>query len=193
MAVKQFSTGEVLTSSDTNTFLANSGLVYVKGQTIGNGVSSQLISGCFNSTYDAYRVVISNMTMSNTTGGSFIYAKMHDGTNPASSAYNYAIPRVDLANGAVSATYGRSQTTGVVVGSGTGDRFGTSFDVINPFVIYHTIFAGLTISNDTNGYAGAGSGMHQASTSYTSLQIIPSIGTITGGTIIVYGYRYGTT
>ena len=193
MAVKTFTTAEVLTSSDTNTYLANSGLVYVKGQTIGTGVSSQLISSCFNSTFDGYRVIIANMTMSNTTQGTAIYAKMHDGTNPASSAYNYAIPRVDLANGTVSALYGRTQTTGVPVGTGTGDKFAATFDVLNPFIASHTIFGGLTISNDTTGYAGAGSGMHQASTSYTSLQIIPSAGTITGGTIIVYGYRYGTT
>jgi hypothetical protein len=133
------------------------------------------------------------MTMSSTIQSTAIYAKMHDGTNPASSAYNYAIPRVDLANGTISAAYGRSQTTGVIIGTGTGDKFGVAIDVINPFIASHTIFGGLTISNDTSGYSGAGSGMHQASTSYTSLQIIPSAGTITGGTIIVYGYRYGTT
>ena len=193
MAIKTFTTGEVLTAADTNTYLANSGLTYVKSQLIGTGVASQVITTCFNGTYDAYRVVISNMTMSSTAQGTSVYAKMHDGTNPASSAYNYGIPRVDLANGAVSAKYGSSQTTGVVIGSGTGDKFATSFDVLNPFIASHTIFGGLTISNDTSGYAGIGAGMHQASTSYTSLQIIPSTGTITGGTIIVYGYRYGTT
>jgi hypothetical protein len=193
MAIKTFTTGEVLTAADTNTYLANSGLVYVKGQTIGTGVSSQLISACFNGTFDAYRVVISGMTMSSTSQGTTVFAKMHDGTNPASSAYNYGIIRVDLANGNVSAQYGRSQTTGVSIGTGTGDKFASSFDVLNPFLASHTIFSGLTIANDTTGYSGAGSGQHQASTSYTSLQIIPSAGTITGGTIIVYGYRYGTT
>lgn len=137
--------------------------------------------------------MLSNVTMSSTSYSNVVYAKMHDGTNPANTAYNYGIPRVDLASGAVSATYGRSQTTGVVIGTGTGDRFGTSFDVIDPYLAYHTIFAGLTTSNDTSGYAGAGSGMHQISTGYTGLQVIVGSGTMTGGTIIVYGYRYGTT
>ena len=193
MAVKTFTAGEVLIASDTNTYLANSGLVYVKGQTIGTGVTSQLISSVFSGTYDSYRVVISGMQMSSTAQGTLVYAKMHDGTNPANSAYNYAIPRVDYSTGLVSARYGASQTTGVVVGSGTGDRFGTSFDVMNPFIAFHTIFGGLTISNDTTGYAGSGAGMHQLSTAYSSLQILVSTGTMTGGTIIVYGYRYGTT
>jgi hypothetical protein len=40
MAIKTFTTGEVLTASDTNTYLANSGLVYVKSQTIGSGVTA---------------------------------------------------------------------------------------------------------------------------------------------------------
>jgi hypothetical protein len=30
MAIKTFTTGEVLTASDTNTYLANAGLVFVK-------------------------------------------------------------------------------------------------------------------------------------------------------------------
>jgi hypothetical protein len=192
MAVKTF-TNETLSASDTNAYLANSGLVYVKGQTIGNGVTSQVISSCFSGTYDAYRVVISNMIMSDTTYGNNVRVKMHDGTNPASSAYNYGIIRVDLSNGVVSAQYGRSQTTGVIVGTGTGDKFGIGFDVINPNIASHTLFNGIGNCNDTTGYAGSGSGMHQASTSYTGLQLLVNSGTMTGGTIIVYGYRYGTT
>ena len=195
MAIKTFTSGEVLTAADTNSYLANSGLVYVKGQVIGNGVTAQVISGCFNGTYDSYRVVVSNMTMSSTSRATNIFVKMHDGTNPNSSAaYNYGIPVVDLANAAVSGFAGRLQTTGMLVGNGTGDKFATSFDIMNPYIATHTIFGGLTISNDSGGYAGAGSGMHQLSTGYTGLQIIVSGGaTMTGGTIIVYGYRYGTT
>jgi hypothetical protein len=194
MAIKTFTTGEVLTAADTNTYLANSGLVYVKGQSIGAGVTAQVVSNCFNNTYDAYRVVISNVTMSNTSSGANMWLKMHDGTNPNSSAaYNWGIAVVDLANGAYSGYAGRLLTTGMLVGTGTGDKFGTTFDVTNPYIASHTIFGGLTISQDSGGYAGSGAGMHQLSTSYSGLQIAPSTGTITGGTIIVYGYRYGTT
>ena len=58
MAIKTFTTGEVLTASDTNTYLANAGLVYVTSATIGTAVSSVTVSNCFSSTYDAYRIVI---------------------------------------------------------------------------------------------------------------------------------------
>ena len=193
MAVKTFTTAEVLTSSDTNTYLANSGLVYVKGQTIGTGVTSQLISGCFSATYDAYRVVITNMTMSSTAYSTSVFAKMHTGSAAASSAYNYGIAQVDMAAGTVSANKQLSGTNGVFIGGGTGDKFGTSFDVINPFIATHTLFPVISVTADTSGYSGSGAGMHQISTAYSSLQILVSTGTMTGGTIIVYGYRYGTT
>jgi hypothetical protein len=58
MAIKTFSSGAVLTASDTNTYLANSGLVYVTEATIGNAVSSVTVSNAFNSTYDAYKIII---------------------------------------------------------------------------------------------------------------------------------------
>ena len=58
MAIKTFTTGEVLTAADTNTYLANSGLVLVKSQTIGTGVASVTISDAFSTTYDNYRITI---------------------------------------------------------------------------------------------------------------------------------------
>ena len=193
MAVKTFTSGEVLTAADTNTYLNNGGLVYVKGQTIGTGVTSQLITSVFSSTFDSYRVVISGMTMSSSAYTTNVFAKMHDGTTTANTNYNYGIARVDMAAGTVSAYNAALGTAGVQVGVGSGDKFGTTFDVINPFIASHTIFNNLSVSSPSTGYSGSGAGMHQTSTAYPSLTILVSTGTMTGGTIIVYGYRYGTT
>ena len=60
MAIKTFTTGEVLTASDTNTYLANSGLVYVKQQTVGSGVTSVTVTDAFSATYDNYKIIYSN-------------------------------------------------------------------------------------------------------------------------------------
>ena len=60
MAIKTFTTGEVLTAADTNTYLANSGLVFVKQQTIGSGVSSVAVSDAFSATYDNYLITVSD-------------------------------------------------------------------------------------------------------------------------------------
>ena len=58
MAIKTFTAGEVLNASDTNTYLANSGLVYIKQQTIGNLVPSVTVTDAFSADYDNYRVIV---------------------------------------------------------------------------------------------------------------------------------------
>lgn len=203
MAIKTFSTGEVLTASDTNTYLANAGLVAVTPSAVTNGtivsgtasatansaVSSIVLKDVFNSTYDSYRVVISNLTMSSTAAGTVIYCKMHDGTNPASTNYNYAFARIDIAATTVAGTTAALGTNGVIVGYGTGDKFGTAFDVVNPNLATHTLFPQISGVNASTGYMYQGAGMHQTSTAYTALQFAPSTGTITGGVFTVYGYR----
>jgi hypothetical protein len=61
MAIKTFTTGEVLTASDTNTYLANSGLVYIKSQTIREQLQVFRMTVAFSSdTYDNYKILICN-------------------------------------------------------------------------------------------------------------------------------------
>jgi len=58
MAIKTFTTGEVLTASDTNTYLANAGLVHIKTATVTNATDSGTTwRSVFNGTYDSYRIV----------------------------------------------------------------------------------------------------------------------------------------
>ena len=204
MAIKTFTTGEVLTASDTNTYLANAGLVAVTPSAVTNGTiisgtasatvnatqSTVVLKDVFSSTFDSYRVVISNLTMSSTAAGTIIYAKMHDGTNPASTNYNWAFSRIDIAATTVAGVTNALGTNGILVGYGTGDKFGTTFDVVNPNLATHTIFPQVSGVNVSTGYIYIGAGMHQTSTAYTSLQLaISGANTMTGGTITVYGYR----
>jgi hypothetical protein len=114
--------------------------------------------------------------------------KMHDGTNPANTNYNYGIARVDMAAGTVSGTSAALGVNGIIIGVGTGSKFGTSFDVINPNFAANTIFPNISLTPISTGSTGMGAGLHQTATSYTALQILPSTGTLTGGTIAVYGY-----
>ena len=147
--------------------------------------------GAFTGTYDAYKIFLTNVTMSSTAAGTSMWMRMHDGTNPNAANYNYGIPRVDLAAGTVSSFFAAAGTNGILIGTGTGDKFGTNFDVTNPFFATHTIFTGISVSQITTGYTGAGAGMHQSSVSYPAFDIRPSTGTLTGGTIRIYGYNNG--
>jgi hypothetical protein len=189
MAVKTFTTGEVLTAADTNTYLANAGLDYVKSQTIGSAVSTVTVSSAFASTWNAYRIVLNNVTMSSNTSGTTMWLKMHDGTNPVSSNYVYAFTRIDIAAATSAAITANLGINGIFIGRGTGDKFGTSVDVLMPNLATHTLFPDLSGLNVSTGYIYKGAGMHQSSTAYTAFQIYPDSGTLTGGTITVYGYR----
>jgi hypothetical protein len=185
MPVPVFSVGEVLTATNMNQV----GLWLVKTQTIGSAVSSQVVSGAFSSTYDSYRIVISNVTMSNTASTTVMFFRMHDGTNPAITNYNDGFARIDIAATTVAGVTSQLGINGVRIGYGTGDKFGTTFDVVNPNLATHTLFPQLSGLNVSTGYMYIGAGMHQTSVAYTGFDIRPSTGTMTGGTIRVYGYR----
>lgn len=165
------------------------GLVLIKSQTVGSTVSSQVVSDVFSANYESYRVVISNVTMSSTSSGTVVYCKLHDGTNPANSNYNDSFARIDIAATTVAGVTSNLGTNGVTIGRGVGDKFGTAFDMVMPALATHTIFPQLSAVNVSTGYIYIGAGMHQTSTAYTGFQIAPSTGTLTGGTIRVYGYR----
>ena len=66
MAYKLF-TSEVLTSADTNTYLANSMATFVNQTTITAGASTVTVSNCFTSAYDRYKIVIA--TSASAAGG----------------------------------------------------------------------------------------------------------------------------
>jgi len=180
MAIKTFTTGEVLTASDTNTYLANSGLVYIKQQTVGNAVASVTVSSAFSTDFDNYKIIYSGGTGSTastiqlnlgttTTGyyGTLIYGTTA-GVGPTLVAYNNS-----------------SQWTHIAGGSSTG--IGADFDLIAPFLAVRTRLANATYQDDSA--VGTTNGFLANTTSYTSFIFTPTVGTLTGGIIYVYGYR----
>ena len=56
-----YSSGDVLTAADLN---ASSGLVFIKSQTIGSGVSSVTVTNVFSSTFENYKVVTTGIAAS---------------------------------------------------------------------------------------------------------------------------------
>ena len=72
--------------------------------------------------------------------------------------------------------------------AGNGDTGGSviHIDVMNPFLAQNTKTLSFQSSNSDGGPAVS---LLQNTTSYTSFTILPSTGTMTGGTITVYGYR----
>lgn len=181
MAVKTFGS-EILTSGDVNTYLANSGLVYVTSQTIGSGVSSVTVSNAFNSTYDNYRVIVSGSQFSATdTTLSFKFE------NGGLTTY-YSSGQYVLFTGAGN---GFSSNNGTAAGIGVGitSNYSSSAlvaDVFSPFLAAYTVAIGQSVGSS---YVANYQGVMKTATSYSQLIVLPASGTMTGGVITVYGYR----
>jgi hypothetical protein len=176
MAVKTF-TSEVLTSADTNTYLANSGLVYIKEQVIGTAVASVTVTNAFSSTYDNYKIIVS--------GGA--------GSTPQAIAMRLGASTTGYYQGLSYVTYATGVgTNGGVnnganwsyVGESSANMQTVDLDILSPFNAYYTRMGGFYLGT----VAGTVAGYHGVATSYTDFTLIVS-GTMTGGTITIFGYR----
>jgi hypothetical protein len=181
MAIKTFTDSTSLPASDINTYLANSGLVFVKSQTTGVGVATVTVSDAFSATYDNYKIVINGGSASGTQPFRVQMGATTTGYYGALVYGNYATTGVASAtmnNGALW-VYTGTTPTGLV---------GAMFELQNPFL------AGITTItapyyDATN--AGHLSGYLADNTSYTAFTLSPNAGTITSCVITVYGYRKG--
>lgn len=198
MAIKTFTTGEVLTASDTNTYLANSGLVAVVPTSVsGSGValanatvtitaaSTASIIGCFTSQYTNYLAVY-NFTATS----SYLRMKLRTASADVSTGYGTTNAFVNdnsttlgfLNSGAVSWNDTRWLISQNVQSYGTMTLF-------NPQIAATTFLQNdNTAISSTNSLRLFGAGRNTGTDICTGLTIFPDSGTFTG-TITVYGYR----
>jgi hypothetical protein len=183
MAIKTFTTGEVLTASDTNTYLANSGLVYVGAGTLSLTTSATNVTGVFSSTYKQYRVLL-NITARSTTNR--VDMRYINGTTPTSANYYQGGIGSDwAANSAV--YYQRSNNDNQLFGLAGNQVLSISLDIFNANKASFTMHAGTATSYDTS-YAYVLGGTQNSSTVFTGFQLFTSAGTATVE-YQVYGYR----
>jgi len=181
MAIKTFTSGEVLTAADTNTYLANSGLVYITQATIGSGVSSVTVSNAFSSTYDSYKVIVN--------GGVGSAAQAINLRLGASATGYYSVtPVFPYAGGAVTNNNVNNGVSWTFAGVSTTVDNNMIFDIIQPFATKVTSVTGSYINPSAGAIAGSFMGFHDNASSFSAFTLIVT-GTMTGGTITVYGYR----
>ena len=172
-----FSSGAVLTAAQMNAV----GMWLVKTQTVGTAVSSVTVTSAFSADYDNYLILLSG------------------GTGSASASVNIEI------GGSTTGYYGfmsyGDATTNTPLGAGrnnlsilqwvgghnAGQASFVSVQVMGPFKAAYTKFANGAFQQG-NAY-GTMQGEHRVATSYTSFKLVPDSGTLTGGTIAVYGYK----
>ena len=181
MAVQTFTAGQILTAADTNTYLANSGLVYITSATVGSGVASVSIAGCFSSTYDNYKVVYA--------GGVGSTAQAIGVLLTGSATGYYGATVVASFSAAVATSNGASNASSwLYAGASSVNNNYIDLDILGPNLAKATGAFGPYIVATTSGVGGMFSGYHDSLYQATGLTFGVA-GTLTGGTVTVYGYR----
>ena len=190
MAIKSFSSGEVLSSSDTNTYLNNGGLVYITGGTATNTAATN-VDSVFSSTYDNYRIVL-EMASRTTLQYGLIQLKT------ASTVYNtgyFAAAKwfnLTLAN---SLFQDYDQRTTSFTGGPSGDQSLTrwaiwTLDLSNPYKAQQTgmVGSGTGVRKDDNWYSYINGGVQTGNVSFTGIRFLPDTGSY-DIRYKIYGYR----
>ena len=189
MAIKTFTTGELLTASDTNTYLANSGLVYIAQTTATTGTTLDL-AGCFSATYDSYKVILSDIR---TAGAGGVSLQLMNTTTPVATNYAWAFMRVAYDATTAPAASGYPATTSSwATGTSTNtSATAVSIEIFNPFLAQYSYYQiGGSDARGTSGYGFlGGGGTHTLATSYDGLRFTITGTTITNVRANVYGYR----
>ena len=155
------------------------GLDFIKSQTIGSAVSSVEVTGAFSSTYDNYKI-----TVAGGAGTTNINLTLRLGST--TTGYYNGIIGVVWSNGATNA--GASNNTLAYmnyVGAATTTGINMNYDVFSPFLSVETYGSGQFIAYNASYYTAS---KLSNTTSYTSFTLATDTGTLTGGTIRVYGY-----
>jgi hypothetical protein len=179
MTFPTFVSGEVLRAQDMNAV----GLWLVKSQTIGTSVSSVTVTDAFSSSYKNYLIKIDGGTAStgnglelrllpNTTANDYRYSYLYANLNNTASAAS-AIGATSLPYVAFSATQGIT----------------AHIEVMSPFEAKATQ---VTASGGNSGFGqffGRQTGVEISTSQFTGFSLTTTTGTLTGGTIRVYGYK----
>ena len=171
--------GQILTSAYVNNNI-NSGLTYIASSTIGNAVSTHTVSGCFSSTYDNYKVVITGgVSAANTE-----YTLQLGGiTTSVYSTAGYFISFGTATLNAFAPAAATSWYGGIMSSAG----YSASFDIISPNLAKAKFFIGNDGISSTGFYQFRG--YCSSTAAATGFTLASSSSTMTGGTVTVYGYR----
>ena len=149
--------------------------------TVGSAVSSVTVTNAFSASYDNYRITLNGGSSSTNGEVRMILGSTNSGyfQNVVYTAWNNTVQAASTNNGSIWTLAGVSDPDGSLV----------SFDIFNPFLSRRTMCGGPFIGADADRVGGYMSGYVANTVSYTDFTFNLSSGTMTGGTIRVYGYR----
>jgi hypothetical protein len=178
----QDSTGAVVASVSPTGNITGSGMTLVKKQTIGSGVSSVVVTGAFNTNFDNYKIVYTGGVGSATQTINMILGATVTGywENRLYTTFSSATPTATINTNAAAWNY-----AGLTAANGAQ----LNMDLMQPFLAARTHYFGNYIAMiGASGERANTGGYLDNTTSYTGFTLTPASGTLTGGTIYVYGY-----
>ena len=175
-----FVSGAILTAAQMNA----SALWLVKSQTIGNAVSSVQVTDAFTTDYDFYKIFV-------TGGAASATGRLRMTLGSTVTGYYYGLIASRFDNGGSVSVGGSNAALFDYMGQADSTNIDASIEVRNPFLTEKTFVSGVYVDMSVGLFTGAGptNGILTDTTSYTSFTLSPASGTLTGGTISVYGYR----
>ena len=149
--------------------------------TIGTSNTSVTVSSAFSTTYDNYKIVVGGGVTSATVSMNMILG---------ANATNYYWSAVISGYGAaptVSATSGAGIATSWRVSDASANSFHANIELQSPNLAVRATYQSMSGIATTTGYVLLTTGFLNDAAQYTAFTL--SGGTMTGGTIRVYGYR----
>jgi hypothetical protein len=166
----------ITTCTVTSGGTASNGVV-----TVGSAVSSVVIANAFSSTYDNYRIMYIG-------GSASAQNDLSLKLGSTTSGYYLTMIYKDYGGGGVTGQAVNNGSQWTYVGAQDNPNQAV-VDLGNPFNAIQTTVFGNYIGAQSGRVGGVINGFLNNTTSYSAFTIGAGSGTITGGTIRVYGYR----
>ena len=178
MPVPDFAVGEVLTSAAMDSI----GLWLVKTVTIGTTVASVPVTDAFSADFDNYSIIVAGGV------GSAATENVGLTMGATTTGYRNSIIGVSTANAVSGAYDNNTNNKWIWAGATSPDGTIARIELQNPFLARNTFMQSQMLRSGANSHFVA-YGSLANTTSYTGFTITPGSGTLTGGTVRVYGYR----
>ena len=178
-----FSAGAVLTAAQMNQL----GCFLVKTQAVGSGVSSVTVNDCFTADYDNYKVIYSGGQNSTAVN---LHLQLTLGGTASTTGYYGVLVWGNLTTAVVAGATDNNASQFSFAGGGAGPNNGAAsvdVDLLNPAQTMRTRLHNAQVLYST--VYGTYTGLHDVGTAYDGIKLIAPAGTLTGGTIRVYGFR----
>jgi hypothetical protein len=157
----------------------NSGLVLVKTQTVGTTVASVNVTGAFNASYQNYLILLSG-------GIGSVAETILFRLGSTITGYKWNMIYTTFGNTSLAVETSSNATSFNYAGATGANNGIVGLNVFSPFLAAGTFVNSTWVSVNEGGRM---QGIINNTTSYTDFTLFVNSGTLTGGTIKVYGYK----